>query len=194
MVGPPMLTICGRSNLLSPSSAATEQPMFGCLIVADGHVAGVELVGRPLVVAFLVGHGPHQGDLFHDLGRLVPALSDRDPRDGRLDGLGLAAVLGAGLGVERLELAGPAGHPEQDAGHLPLPQLVGLEGHQSVKLSGIAAEARRRRTQADASAGNRGGRRPPRRSSPPARSPSRSWSFAFDQGWPWHRTSHFNAG
>ena len=42
----------------------------------------------------------------------------------------VAAVLGAGLGVERLELAGPAGHPEQDAGHLPLPQLVGLQGHQ----------------------------------------------------------------
>ena len=47
-----------------------------------------------------------------------------------VDGLRRAAVLGAGLGVEGLELARTAGHPEQDAGHLPLPQLVGLQRHQ----------------------------------------------------------------
>ena len=40
------------------------------------------------------------------------------------------AVLRAGLGIEGLKLAGPAGHPEQDAGHLPLPQFVGLKHHQ----------------------------------------------------------------
>ena len=36
IVAPPMLTMCGRSNLLSPSSDTIEQPMCGCLIVADG--------------------------------------------------------------------------------------------------------------------------------------------------------------
>ncbi len=36
MVGPPMLTMCGRSNWLSPSSLTIEQPRCGCLIVADG--------------------------------------------------------------------------------------------------------------------------------------------------------------
>ena len=36
IVGPPMLTMCGRSKWLSPSSPATEQPMCGCLSVADG--------------------------------------------------------------------------------------------------------------------------------------------------------------
>ena len=108
------------------------------------HVAGVELVGRALVVAFLVGHRPHQGDVLHDLGRLVPALGDRDPGNGRGDRLGLAAVLGARLGVERLELARAAGHPEQDAGHLPLAQLGGLERHPV----GEAQRDRRRRGQA----------------------------------------------
>ena len=36
LVGPPMLTMCGRSKWLSPSSPATEQPMCGCFSVADG--------------------------------------------------------------------------------------------------------------------------------------------------------------
>ena len=106
------------------------------------HIAGVKLVGRPLMVALLVGHRPHQGDVFHDLGRLVPALGDRDARDGRRDRLGLAAVLGAGLGVEGLELAGAAGHPEQDAGHLPLAQLGGLEGHPVGEADGYRAPSR----------------------------------------------------
>ena len=36
---------------------------------------------------------------------------------------------GAGFGIEGFELAGPAGHPEQDARHLPLAQIGGMEGH-----------------------------------------------------------------
>ena len=36
IVGPPTLTMCGRSKWLSASSPAIEQPMCGCLIVADG--------------------------------------------------------------------------------------------------------------------------------------------------------------
>ena len=44
------------------------------------HVPGVKLVGGTLVVPLLVGHRPHQGDLLHDLGRLLPALGDRDAR------------------------------------------------------------------------------------------------------------------
>ena len=74
----------------------------------------------------------------------VPALGDRDARDGRGDRLGLAAVLGARLGVEGLELAGTAGHPEQDAGH-PVSSASRRPGAaiQSVKLSGTAAVAAR---------------------------------------------------
>ncbi len=93
------------------------------------HIAGVELVRRTLMVPFLVGHGPHQGDLVHDLGRMVPALRDRDAGDGRRDRPGFPAVLGSWLGVEGLELARSAGHPEQDARHLPLPDVGGMEGH-----------------------------------------------------------------
>ena len=32
--------------------------------------------------------------------------------------------------VPGVELAWPAPHPEQDAGHLPLPKLIGMDGHQ----------------------------------------------------------------
>ena len=35
-VGPPMLTMCGRSNFGSPSSLATTQPKLGCLTVPVG--------------------------------------------------------------------------------------------------------------------------------------------------------------
>ena len=35
-VGPPMLTMCGRSNLGSPSSLAVMHPKFGCLTEPDG--------------------------------------------------------------------------------------------------------------------------------------------------------------
>ena len=93
-------------------------------------VARVKLVRRALMIAFLVGHRSHERDLLHDPGGPLPTLGDRDPRDGRIDGFRLAAMLGAGLGIEGLELAGAAGHPEQDAGHLPLPQLLGLQDHQ----------------------------------------------------------------
>ncbi len=70
-------------------------------------VAGVKLVGRPLVVALLIGHGPHQGDVFHDPGRLIPALGDRDSWYGGLDRPRIAAVGRARLRVEGLKLAGP---------------------------------------------------------------------------------------
>ena len=36
MVAPPMLTIWGRANLLSPASLTTEQPRCGCFTVAEG--------------------------------------------------------------------------------------------------------------------------------------------------------------
>ena len=94
-----------------------------------GYVAGMELVGGALMVAFLVGHRPDERDVFHDLRGLIPALGDRDGRDGRRDGFCLAAVIGAGLGVERFELARPSAHPEQDARHPPFPQIVGVKCH-----------------------------------------------------------------
>ena len=75
----------------------------------------------------------------------------------------VAAVGVAGLGVEGLELARPARHPEQDAGHLPLAQLVGLDRHQ-------VGEAHRRRAPprpGRSPGGTRGGRARPGRSSPP---------------------------
>jgi hypothetical protein len=93
------------------------------------NISGMKLVGRPLMVPLFVGHGSHQGDLVHDLGRLVPSLGDGDRGNGGRDRLGLAAVLGARLGVERLELAGAAGHPEQNACPLLPAQVGGMNGH-----------------------------------------------------------------
>ena len=58
-------------------------------------------------------------------------------------------MLGAGLGVEGLELAGAAGHPQQDAGHLPFPQLVGLQHHEIGKADRQRGQPRQTgRTQA----------------------------------------------
>ena len=54
------------------------------------------------------------------------------------DGVGLAAVCGARLGIEGLELAGAAGHPEQDARHLPLAEIVGVKGHPVGEADGDA--------------------------------------------------------
>ncbi len=89
--------------------------------------------------------------------------------NGRRDGLGLAAVLGAGLGVERFELAGAAGHPEQDARHLALAQIGGVECHPIREADGD----RRRDGQAGRPQGERLEEVPAvdharRRSSPPA--------------------------
>ena len=97
---------------------------------AGGRVAGVELVSGALVVAFAVGHRPDQGDVVHGGGGFFPAVGDPDSGHGRFDGFGAAAVGVVGLGVEGFELAGPALHPEQDAGHLAAAQLVGMHGQQ----------------------------------------------------------------
>ena len=97
---------------------------------AGGGVAGVHLVGGPLVVAFLAGHRPDQGDFAHHLRGLLPPRGDLDAGDGGVDGLDLAAGLGARLGVEGLHLAGAAGHPQEDDGHVALAQVVGVDGHQ----------------------------------------------------------------
>ena len=60
--------------------------------------------------------------------------------NGCCDGLGLAAVTGAGLGVKRFELARAAPHPEQDAGHLPLSQIRCMKRHPVGEAEGIDAE------------------------------------------------------
>ena len=156
-----MLTMWGRSNWLSPSSLAHRAADVRVLDRRRGDIAGVELIGRALVVAFLVGHRADEGDVVHDLGGLVPALGDRDAGDGRLDGLGLAAVRGARLGVEGLELAGAAGHPEQDAGHLALAQVVGLKGHPVGEADGNRRRRPRPRPRGRSSGGNAGGRSRP---------------------------------
>ena len=89
----------------------------------------MELVRGALMISFLVGHRSDQGDVFHDLRRLIPSLGDRNRGNGRRDGFCLTAVIGAGLGVECFELARPSAHPEQDARHPPLPQIGGVKRH-----------------------------------------------------------------
>ena len=62
-------------------------------------------------------------------GDVGPVLGDADAGDGGVDGLGRAAVGVAGLGIEGLELARPAAHEQQDAGHALRAQLVGVQRH-----------------------------------------------------------------
>ena len=62
-------------------------------------------------------------------GDVGPALGDANARHGRVDGLGRAAVGGAGLGIEGLELAGAAPHEHEDAGQAPAAQFLSLHGH-----------------------------------------------------------------
>lgn len=58
-------------------------------------------------------------------------LGDLNPLGGRVDCLSRPASLGAWLGIEGLELAGPAVHEQQDAG----PALLRSSGAAAVMLS-----------------------------------------------------------
>ena len=160
-----MQTMCGRSNFGSPSSAADDAAEARVLDRPGRGIAGVELIGGPLVVALLVGHRADQGDVLHRRGGLLPALGDLDAGHGGVDRLGLAAVVVLGLGVEGLELARAARHPEQDAGHLPLAQVVGVDGHQVGEAQARSAPPPPGRSPS----GTRGGRARPGRSSRPSR-------------------------
>ena len=104
----------------------------------------MELIRRALMVALFVGHRAHERDVFHCLGGLVPAFGDRNTGNTRRDCLGFAAVIGAGLGIECLELAGAAkpSTAECTAAHLPLARIHGVKHFiQSLKLTGRMPEA-----------------------------------------------------
>ena len=101
----------------------------GVLDRGGRNIAGVKLVSRTLVIALFVGHRADEGNVFHGLGDIVPALGNRDSRHSGRDGTGLASGLRAGLGIEGLELAGATGHPEEDARHLSLSHVVGVKRH-----------------------------------------------------------------
>ena len=63
----------------------------------------------------------------HDVGRLRPVFGNLNTRCTGGDRFGWPLRFGAGFRVKRLELAGPAGHPEQDAGSAFATQLVGRQ-------------------------------------------------------------------
>src|SRR5262249_48076832 len=83
---------------------------------------------RPAVVAFLAGHRAEDGQLAAEASELGPMFGDDNA--GRCGGNGAGRTLrvGAGLGVKRLKLARPAGHPEKDDGFALPADLLGVEG------------------------------------------------------------------
>ena len=155
----------GRPDLLGDDRAEV-----GYLTPPDGSVAGVQLVDGPLVLAFLVGHRPDQGDVLHCLATFGQCSATCDARQRGRDRLGRAAVAGAGLGIERLELARAAAHEQQDAGHALLAQLGG------VQRDGILPAKCR---------GAGGAGRTPRRNVRRLTTPSRRLAGACRRGWTW---------
>ena len=77
----PTLTKWGRSNSRGPISLADDGAEAGIADAAGGDVAGVHLVGGPLMLAFAVGHGADEGDVAHLSGDVGPALGDADAVD-----------------------------------------------------------------------------------------------------------------
>ena len=114
----------GHSNL-----RGHDRPDAWILHGAGRNITSVKLIGGSGVFAFAIGHGANQRDVLHRVGDMGPTFGDLNTTDGGGDGLGRAAVVGAGLGVKGFELAGSAAHEEQDAGHAALAQLIGVKGH-----------------------------------------------------------------
>src|SRR5262245_30063921 len=77
-------------------------------------IAGPHQLNCPKMVPLIADHRADQGDLVEHLGRLRPVLADLNPRHIGADRLRRPLKLRAGLGIERVVLAGPAVHPKQD--------------------------------------------------------------------------------
>ena len=85
-------------------------------------VTGVQIVGGQLVVRLQRAHAAQDRGVLHQLREAREMLADADARHRRFDGLEFAADVGRSLGlrVEGVDVAGPAGHPQQDARLGPL--------------------------------------------------------------------------
>ena len=154
-----MLTCRGMSTPADGQLVAADR--------ADGRVdhrrvraeAGLHRVRAALVVALLADHRPDEGDRPHLLGRALQARGELDALDGGVDGPGAGGDVGAGVRVERLELARPALHPEHDdrrGRRLLAAWRLGGAGQQVAD----AASATAAPAEAGAAAGTCGGRAP----------------------------------
>ena len=90
--------------------------------VAHRRMARAHQVRAAGVVAFLRAQRAHDRQLIGVLGQLRQVLAEPQPRNARREFFELAAVGVAGLHVERVGLARPAAHPEQDA--MPVPARI----------------------------------------------------------------------
>ena len=88
-------------------------------------IAGADELDRAEMVLLVADHRADERDLVEDLGRLRPMLADLDSRHVRVDRLRRALILRARLGIERVVLARPAVHPQQDHPLAALLQLLG---------------------------------------------------------------------
>src|SRR5688572_29786795 len=71
-------------------------------------VAGVEMVGRQLVVGLKSANAAQEGGVLHELCEAGEVLADSDAGDGGFDGAEFAADIGrgVGLGIECVDVAG----------------------------------------------------------------------------------------
>ena len=109
---------------------AADRPDRGVLDRRVGAVAGLHHVRPALVVALLAHQRSDEGDRAHLVGQPLVPLGELDALDGGRDRLRPAGGPGPGVRVERLELARPAGHPEQDDRPRRLARALGLRGEQ----------------------------------------------------------------
>ena len=85
-------------EVLRPEFGSHQRTEAGVLDAARGDVAGVQLVGGPLVFALAVGHRTDERDVFHRPGHVGPVFGDLDAADGGVDGPGGTTVVRPGLG------------------------------------------------------------------------------------------------
>src|SRR5262249_13390341 len=128
-------------EVLRPQLGGDEGAERGVLETARRDVAGVQLIGGPLVLALAVGHGPDKSDVLHRLRDVGPVLGDLNAADGGVNRLGWSANARARLGIECLELARAAAHEHQDARHAALAQLLRVQGHGVLEAEAEAGRA-----------------------------------------------------
>jgi hypothetical protein len=100
----------------------------------------VQLVRGPLVLSLFVGDRADERDVLHRLGGLLPAVGDLNSRSGRANGRSLSAVFRSRFGIEGLELAGAALHPQEDHGATLFAKLLGVHAHQLAKVERAGEE------------------------------------------------------
>jgi len=85
---------------------------------ARRRITGVQEIRGPAMVAFPAGHGAQDGEVAGMACQPWPVLSNADARRGGADDTRRSLGFRARLWIERLELARPARHPQEDAGTL----------------------------------------------------------------------------